>query len=260
MAMLVCVACQYKLRPNEDDSQKPLVEIKRYDRLEYRYLTTGDITALQQMQTDYPMETRTLLEDLLKIGEVKDPEINTKFLKFYQDTTLQVIIADVEAQYANMDDLNRDFNAAFTRLKHWLPDLHVPEVYAQITALDESIVIGDQSIGISLDKYLGKDYPVYQRFNYTEPQREQMERDMILPEALSYYLISQYPLKGFESRPQIERDLHMGKVMWIANQAIGHPVFRTRFVLAVDNFMRRHADVSYEELLRMTDFSQFQVK
>ena len=60
----------------EDDTANG-VEVKRYDRLQARYLTTGDFSALQQMNTNYPMETRTLVEDVLQLGEVNDPEINT---------------------------------------------------------------------------------------------------------------------------------------------------------------------------------------
>ena len=49
-----------KLTSEEEDNGN-IVEIERYDRLEYRYLTTGDFSALQQMNTEYPMETRTLI-------------------------------------------------------------------------------------------------------------------------------------------------------------------------------------------------------
>lgn len=111
------------------------------------------------MNTDFPMETRTLLEDVLRIGEVNDPQINHKFLAFYQDSTLQTILSDAEAQYANMDDINKLLNSSFDRLKVYIPTLPIPQIYAQIGALDQSIVIGNQTIGISLDKYLGKDYP-----------------------------------------------------------------------------------------------------
>ena len=37
-----------------------------HDILEYRYLTTGDFSALQSMNTEYPIETRTLIEDVIK--------------------------------------------------------------------------------------------------------------------------------------------------------------------------------------------------
>ena len=138
--------------------------VQRYDRIESLYLTTGDFSALQQMETDYPMETRTLIENVLKLGAIDDHEINNRFLAFFQNPTLQTIISDAEAQYANMDDINLSLDAAFTKLQQNIPDLPLPVVYAQITALDQSIVIGDSTVGISLDKYLGKDYEIYKKY------------------------------------------------------------------------------------------------
>lgn len=258
LVLLVCVACEFKLRPNEDDDQSPLIEVRRFDRLEYRYLTTADFSALQEMNMEYPMETRMLFEDILRLGSVKDPEIHSKFLKLYQDPKLQTLLSDVESEYANIEDLDKDFNNAFTRLKKWLPDMEIPEIYAQISALDQSVIIGNHSLGISLDKYMGKDYPLYQEY-YTDAQCMQMTREMILPDALSFYLVSQYPLKDFEGRPQLERDLHMGKIQWVVNQALGRQVFRSKYVMAVERFMKSGRHVSYDELLKMADFSGFKI-
>ena len=149
--ILLCSGCEYKLRPNDDDMPQR-IEVKRYDRLQSQYLTTGDFAALQQMNTEFPIETRTLIEDILHIGEVNDPEISRTFLKYYQDSTLQVLISDVEAEYANMDDINVSLNDAFDKLKTYIPDLTVPGFYAQIGDLEHSIIIGDGVVGISLDK------------------------------------------------------------------------------------------------------------
>lgn len=252
MSMVLCVACQFKLHTGDDDAQSPLMEVVRYDRLEYRYLTTGDFSALQEMNTEYPIETRTLIEDVLKLGTATDPEINTKLLKFYQDTTLQTLIADAETMYAQMDDLNQELNSSFTRLKRWFPDMELPQVYSQISSLDQSIVVGNDAVGISLDKYLGEDYPLYKQF-YSPAQRKQMTRQMIVPDALTFYLISVFPLKDFDNRPQEERDLHVAKLQWIVNQALERRAFHSALVTKVDNFMRRHPQMSYEEMLLTVD-------
>ena len=251
-------SCQFKLTPDVEKPSEPLLAIERYDRLEYRYLTTGDFSALQSMNTEYPIETRTLIEDVIKVGDATAPDINTRFLKFYQDTTLQSLIAAVEAEYANVDDLNRQLNSAFSRLKISLPNISVPRVYAQISALDQSIVVGNGTIGISLDKYLGPDYPLYKKY-YSVQQRQQMSREYILPDCLSFYLMGIYPLQNFEKRPQVERDLHMGKIQWIVNQALAHHFYRTKYVEAVSMFMKHNSKVSYDELLKMTDFSSFEI-
>ena len=68
---------EWQLKSPEEDHQ---LTIDRYDRVQSLYLTTGDFSALQQMNTIYPTQTRTLIEDVIRIGKVDDPEINTKFI------------------------------------------------------------------------------------------------------------------------------------------------------------------------------------
>lgn len=251
-------ACELKWNAGTEGEQEP-VEVKRYDRIESRYLTTGDFTALQEMETEYPMETRTLIENVLKVGSVNDPEISKKFLSYFQDSTLQVLISDVQSEFAKMDDINLQLKHAFTRLKEQIPNLEVPLVYAQITSLDQSIVVGDHSIGISLEKYLGSDYPLYSSpmCGYTQQQRNTMNRQFIVPDLVSFYLMSLFPLKGFENRSQFDRDIHMGKLMWVANFVLEKPVFHNEFVERVDRFMLKNKNISINQLLEMTDYSGF---
>lgn len=80
--LLLCSACEFRLRPNEDEQEASHIHVERYDRLQSRYLITGDFSALQQMNTEYPIETRTLVEKMLQIGDVSDHNINEKFLRF----------------------------------------------------------------------------------------------------------------------------------------------------------------------------------
>lgn len=251
--MVICVGCQMKLQPAEDASAQHTLEIQRYDRLEYRYLTTGDFSALQQMNTEFPMETRTLIENVLQLGEATDPDINHKLLKFYQDTTLQTIIADAEARFADIDSLNAELSGAFERLAKRIPNLRVPMVYAQLSALDQSVVVGDQSIGISLDKYLGTDYALYKRYGYNDQQRAQMTPAYIVPDVLSYYLISLYPLRNFETVTQHERDLYVARIQWVVNQVMGKNFFRSTNISTVGRYMKAHPKTGIAELLTAVD-------
>lgn len=256
VAMLLLMSCEFKLRPNSDEDDASNMKVERYDRLESRYVITGDFSALQQMNTEYPIETRTLVEKMLGIGEVSDHDISERFLRFYQDSTLQALVSDAESEYASMDDINIGLRKAFGKLKEWLPDLPLPRVYAQIGALDQSIVVGDRTIGISLDKYMGAKYPIYKKFNYTNEQLETMGRDNIVPDCVSFYLLSLYPMDNYDSRSQLEKDLHMGKVMWVVNCAMDENFFDTDFVHIVNRYMHRHPKVSIAELLSSDDYSK----
>jgi len=253
--MLVCIGCEWRLT-SSDDKQEVRVAVERYDRIQSLYLTTGDFSALQQMNTVYPQQTRTLIEDVLKIGHVNDSEINLKFLAFYQDSTLQTLLAEAEQQYANMDDINQELTDAFARLQEMIPGIEVPLIYAQIGSLDQSVIVGNGLLGISLDKYLGKDYPLYLRedYGYTAEQRQVMTRQNIVPDCIGFYLLSLFPMPSEYAQSQLGRDMHIGKVQWVVNQAMNETVFNTLYTRNVGHYMKSHPDVTTTELLQKNYF------
>lgn len=224
------------------------IKVKRFDRVEYQYITTGDFSALQQMSTDFPTETRTLVEDILHLGMMNSEETNRRLITFFQDSTLQVLTRDAEEKFANMDKLNKDLTSAFHNLSKELPKMEIPTIYSQLSALDQSIVIKDGSIGISLDKYLGKDYPLYKDI-FPEEMREKMTPKMIVPDCVLFYLVSRYPLKDFEKATQEERDLHIGKMFWITNKMVGYMAFTDNQLKKFEAFHKKNKEKSIEEML-----------
>jgi len=255
--MLVCVGCEWQLRSDDEETS---VAVSRYDRVQSLYLTTSDFSALQQMNTFYPMQTRTLIEDVLRIGKVNDPEINVRFLSFYQDSTLQVLIDEVGQQYASMDDINEELTSAFRYLKKEIPSLEIPEVYAQVGALDQSIIVGNGLIGICLDKYLGTNYPLYLRpeYGYTLDQRRMMERQYIVPDCIGFYLLSLYPMPFDKPMSQEERGLHMGRIQWVVNKALGRETFRNAYVELTERYMKRNKRIGLAQMLGSQNYSDFQ--
>ena len=220
VVMLGCMGCEWQLKMSDEEDDE--VTVDRYDRIQSLYLTTGDFSALQQMNTVYPMQTQTLIEDVLRIGKVNEPEINKTFLRFYQDTTLQVLIAETQQQYASMDDINEQLTHAFRYLRKNIPNMEMPEVYAQIGALDQSVIVGNNTIGICLDKYLGTDYPLYKKpeYGYSQEQLNMMNRHYIVPDCIGFYLLSLYPMPLDRELSQQERDIHIGKIHATVDQLL----------------------------------------
>lgn len=227
------MSCNFSVKGN-NDNVKRRINIERLDKLQYRFLTSGDYSALQQMNTNYPTETRTLLENVLQLGMVDDHSINERFLKFYQDSTLVDVLSECNKQYRDISDIEEKLAAAFDRLEKILPNFKQPVVYMQIGALGQSIIVGnDNSVGICLDKYLGEEYPAYKRF-FTDQQREQMRRDYIIPDCLTFYLISLYPMRNFEISSQIDRDIHMSQIQSLVNRAMDEHFFKSELIDKVE--------------------------
>lgn len=170
-----------------EDSVVEEVRIERFDRVLDEYVSLGSGTALHRMNTEYPQQTKMLIEDVLAMGQVSDPDVERKLRYVFLDSTVQILLDEVHRQYGDVSDLERDFKLAFEELRKKDPSFRTPHIYTQISCLNQSIVVTDSLIGISLDKYLGSDFPLYQEF-YSPEQRQQMGRDAIVTDAISAYL------------------------------------------------------------------------
>ena len=235
------LGCQWKLKSAEKQQQRESLKIERYDQTEILYLTTGDFGALKQMTTEYSAMTMTLVEDVLRLGRLDEPGINDRFFEFYQDSTLQTLLHDVQVAYDNMDDINDELDQAFVRLHEMFPHLKTPRVYTQVSALDQSIIVGNGMLAISLDKYMGENYPLYVHFGYTEQQRRMMTRSYIVPDCIAFYLLSVFPS---EVEPA-----HKPRLQYVVNQVVNRKVFDDEQITRVEQYMNHHKELKPEQLL-----------
>lgn len=250
----ICFSCGWQLKADADVDGQCDIVIERFDQIETHYLSTGDRSALQQMQTIYPAQTRLLIEDMLCIGRVNEADINHRFRQFFSDTTLQCLLRDVENEFSVMSDVEQELRSAFGRLQKVLPQVPTPQFYAQIGSFDQSIVVDGDRVGVSLDKYLGSDYPFYVS-HYGKAERRMMTRRMIVPDCIAFYVLSRYPAVQTD-RSALERDVRRGKIQWVANQLVGRRAFSNRQVAMVEQYMKSHRHLSMEQLLLSRDVLQ----
>lgn len=198
------------------------IKIVRFDKVVDDFVRTGNVSFSQRLSTDYPTETRILVENMLHLGSVADVHIYDDLRVYFSDSNLVRLSADVRNRFASMARYEEQLNKAYGRLKKELPELEKPYVYTQVSAFNQSIVVNDTVVGISLDKYMGCDYPLYAK-SYTPVQRATMHPDRIVPDLLSFYLMAQFP-----PRVKPENLLHamiqIGKIQWVVAQAMNTSV------------------------------------
>lgn len=243
---LYLVGCTENIFNSRDTQDE--YPIHRYDLLEARYLTTNDYSALQQMKTHYVLETRVLIENLLCIGTIDSPGINVRLTQFYSDSTLAQIVEDVGVEFMDMDKENKMLSDAFDKMNDIFPDLELPQVYTLIGDLGQSVIVSGNKVGISLDKYMGENYPIYRKF-YNEEQRKQMNREYIVPDCLGIYLLSVFPLKDFQHASQYERDFHVQCIWKVVNKILGKEFFKGDVTPDIDRYLKEHKNEKPEDIL-----------
>ncbi|MBP1613115.1 MAG: hypothetical protein H6Q13_563 [Bacteroidetes bacterium] len=224
LVCLILTSCKLNNSKLAEREENEKISVVRYDKLLNEYVKFNSLSALQKMNTENMQATKILIEDVLAIGNVDDDNITQKLKFFYSDTTLLHLMADVEVKFADLTKIERKLTKGFNHLKKEIPDIKIPKIYSQVSALNESIVVGDSLLGISLDKYMGEDYPLYKRYYY-DYQCRSMSPERIVPDCFLFYLLSEYPLPTDGRRTLLDVMLHYGKINYIVQEILDSHCF-----------------------------------
>ncbi len=215
LAMLLLCACSQGKQRSANH-----IDILRYDKTQYEYIEFHSFDAAQKMKSEYYPMTKLLVEDILRIGSIADDDVLAKLRDYYADSLLVRLVEDAQNKFTDITAIENDVGQAFASLAKHLPAVRIPRVYTQLTALNESIIVADTLLGISLDKYMGADYPLYPMFYYAY-QRKTMTPERIGNDCVMSLLGSSYPFDKRQMPNLCNLMLHFGRIAYATAQITG---------------------------------------
>lgn len=216
--LMALTACQHGRTYFPKDLETQDVEIVRFDRalLNMNESTVGqDIRVLYD---EYPVFMPLWVEDILGIPSWDTAILEQQLPKFLEDTLygFKQTNALERELFADISDIQKPLNKAFTRI-HWLyPEMEIPTLYLFISGFVTPIFMEDDLIGIGADMYLGSDYEYYNRVVY-EYQKQTMRKECIPVDVVSAYLFRTQPYTSTKSR-LLDQMIYRGKVMYLTAQ------------------------------------------
>jgi len=54
----------------------------------------------------------------------------------------------------------------------------------------------------------------------------------------------------------LDRDMHIGKIQWVVNKTMDRQVFNTLYTRTVGNYMKKHPEVTIEQLLKNNNYKE----
>ena len=100
----------------EKASQSSGVLITRIDKLETDFILNESSVAMQEMAIGYPEETKILIEDVLRIGSVKDLEVESKLKDYFvKDSMRYQLVKEVAAPWRVGQKLEEGFQQSSKR-------------------------------------------------------------------------------------------------------------------------------------------------
>ncbi len=122
-----------------------------------------------------------------------------------------------EKEFTDFKKTEKELNKAFKYYQFHFPEKELPTIYVYISGFNQSVVTSENIIGISLDKYLGRNCRYYKQLS-TTPQYKilNMHKKKIVPDVAYAWASAEYGDKN-EATNLIGNMIHQGKLMYFVD-------------------------------------------
>ncbi|MDR2087048.1 MAG: gliding motility protein GldB [Dysgonamonadaceae bacterium] len=190
-------------------------QIHRFDTDLYAYLCRGETSIFN--------ETNRLFLDgfgkhVIDIGTSDSVGFEERLIDYFSEPTLRNLYADEQKKLEDISHINKELAYGMEMLLTNFPSLKPPRIYIHVSGLNQNVVVTDDVLSLSADKYMGSDYPLYQGFFY-DYQRQLMAPERIAPDYLLGFLTANFPLKG-NNEILLNKILYEGKLRYLLSRLL----------------------------------------
>ncbi len=199
-------------------------------------------------------------EDIMQFGTVGERETQCYLELFHNDSDVCKTYRQAQIIFAENENLEATLSEAFFRLNHFVPDIPLPKVSMHISGFGQSIVSAPGILSAGIDKYLGKDYPIYKDLFY-EYQLHRMIPEQLPADYLNGWLRSEFTHESLMSDMRlIDYLIYEGKMLFLLEKIFPQMPFeylaawtKTDYIWCVQNESPMWDRIQYYEHLYSRD-------
>lgn len=156
--------------------------------------------------------------NVMRFGKIADTT-NATMLDlhhFFTNPYVRGLKDTVDYRFGDCSEVKDELELALKHFKYYFPNKQIPQFKTMISEFGYNVVALDSAyIAISLDMYLGKDYPYYGSFDFPYYVIERFEQDFIVPNAMEVLYNSFYaPDELAETDALIHAMIEKGKCLY----------------------------------------------
>ncbi len=193
------------------------IEVVRFDNELFEIYSTDTLKAIIALSNKYPEFFDLFTYKVIQIGGMGDSLFLDGMKKFLTDTMIQDVRKLVNTEFSDFDKTEKELNEAFKYFQYHFPGKEVPTVYTCISGFNQSVFTAENIIGISLDKYLGRDCDYYSKLNST-PQYKilNMHKDKIVSDVAYAWGVTEFEHTN-KATSLLDNMIHHGKLMYFVD-------------------------------------------
>ena len=211
--LFVLICCQRNPLKVDVSGIDLKLNIKRLDRDIFRVNADNLNTMVPELRRTYGSFFDAYNENVIAIGDPSDSLYPTYLNAFLTDSVRMLSRLKIDSVFSDLTGLEKKLEDGFRHYKYYFPQKPVPQVYAIISGFNQSVVMTQNAIGISLDNYLGPDCPFYALLAFPQYKRENMRSDKIPTDVLLSWGISEFEFDESKNN-LLSNMIYQGKMIY----------------------------------------------
>ena len=215
--LLVLFACnRNRLKVDISGIEKD-VEVVRFGQQLFEIPMQVTLAELEQLHDKYPDFFDLFSYKIINVGGIGDEYFPELMGEFLTDTMILNVKSDVEDEFSDFGKIEKRLNTAFKYYQYHFPDKEIPTIYTTISGFNESVFTAEGIIGISLDKYLGRDYTFYKKLSNVPLYKIKNMHKEKLPSDVAYaWGLTEFD-ETEETTTVLDNIVHQGKLMYFVD-------------------------------------------
>lgn len=201
----------------KDENREKAVSIKRFDKDIYNYLQQPDLAKETALKEKYPI----LLPAFGRIAmDNSDPSTFFPSLReYFSHNMLIKIYQDALSTFSDVSPYEKELTSANALISKYLPGKSLPELAMHVSGFRENVIVLNNLISISIDKYLGENYQAYGDF-FQPFERLQMQSEYLVRDYIKAWLISDVIKPETGEQSLLSSMIYEGKILYALSQLL----------------------------------------
>lgn len=221
-SIIVLFSCSNKSDAPDVSAIKTDVTIQRFDKDFFSLDTTQLQASLTQLEKKYPAFLQTYFTYFAPVRDIAEQQgipFDSALIQYFR--FIKPMQQSVAQKFPDVAGIEKDLENYLRYVKYYFPQFKVPPVLTSVESLNPenpTEIYGatyyHDSLFISLQMFLGKDYPAYDPTQYPDYLRRRFEPAYIVPNGIRAIAGELY-LDSSQSASLIEQMIEKGKQWWL---------------------------------------------
>lgn len=193
------------------------IEVIRFDKELFSLPLNDTLNELLELRENHPDFFDLFTYKIIRIGGIDEVNFSGIMAQFRTDTMILSVEKLVRNEFSDFHKIENELNKAFKYYQFHFPDKELPAIYTYISGFNQSVVTAENIIGISLDKFLGRDCSYYPKLN-TVPQYKirNMHKKKIVSDVAYAWGITEFDETN-KATNLLGNMIHQGKLMYFVD-------------------------------------------